>query len=162
MRKHHVFTIFILVFLIFYVSTIVQPREARAEFGNKVSGTYLLTQSDSFLQILTLGASGTAFSQNSGQMSPPPFGNQQGAWTRSGKRQIIITTLNFKFDADTGNFTGFGRSSFTVDFQPGFNEITGEVLVEIFGPDQNPLDPNATPINTFGPNTFTGQRITAD
>lgn len=140
----------------------MKPGEAEADFRNNVEGTYLLTQSDGFIQILTLTARGIALSQNSGQMIPPPFGDQQGAWTRSGKRQTIIKTLNFTFDSDTGISTGFGRSSFTVEFQPGFNEITGEVFVEIFGPDQNPLDPDATPINTFGPNTFTGQRITAD
>jgi hypothetical protein len=162
MKKHHVFTLFMLGFFTLYVSIIMQPREARADFRNKVAGTYLLNQSDGFLQILTITASGTAFSQNSGQMTPPPFGDQQGAWKRIGNRQVIIKTLDFTFDSDTGVFTGFGRSSFTVEFQPGFNEITGEVLVEIFGPDQNPLDPDATPINTFGPNTFTGQRITAD
>ena len=162
MKKQNVFTLFILGFFILYVSIIMQPREARADFQNKVAGTYLLTQSDGFLQILTITASGTAFSQNSGQMTPPPFGDQQGAWKRFGDRQVIIKTLDFTFDSDTGVFTGFGRSSFTVEFQPGFNEITGEVLVEIFGPDQNPLDPDATPINTFGPNTFTGQRVTTD
>ena len=160
--KKHVFTLFILGFFTLYVSIIMQPREARADFRNKASGTYLLTLSDGFLQILTITAKGTAISQNSGQMIPPPFGVQQGAWERFGNRQVIVKTLNFTFDSDTGAFTGFGRSSFTVEFQPGFNEITGEILVEIFGPDQNPLDPDATPINAFGPNTFTGQRITTD
>jgi hypothetical protein len=162
MKKYRVSTLFILGFFILYISVIVKPREARADFRNKVAGTYLLNQIDGFLQILTLTARGTALSQNSGQMSPPPFAAQQGAWTRSGTKQIIIKTLDFTFDSDTGEFTGFGRSSFTVEFQPGFNEITGEVLVEILGPDQNPLDHDAIPINTFGPNTFTGQKVTTD
>jgi hypothetical protein len=162
MKKRHFFTLSILGVFILYVSLIIQPREARANFRNKVAGTYLLNQSDGFHQILTITASGEALSQNSGQMIPPPFGDQQGTWKRIDDRQVIIKTLDFIFAPDTGVFTGFGRSSFTVEFQPGFNEINGEVLVEIFGPDQNPLDPDATPINTFGPNTFTGQRITAD
>jgi hypothetical protein len=103
-------------FFILYASVIVQPREARATFRNKAAGTYLLNQSDGFLQILTITARGTAFRQNSGQMSPSPFGDQ-GAWKRVGKRQIIIKTLDFTFDSDTGVFTGFGHSSFTVESQ---------------------------------------------
>jgi hypothetical protein len=116
MKKQNVFTLFILGSFISYVSMVMKPGEARAAFRNNVAGTYLLTQSDGFIQILTLTASGIALSQNSGQMSPSPFGDQQGAWVRSRKRQIIIKTLDFTFDSDTGVSTGFGRSSFTVEF----------------------------------------------
>ncbi len=160
MKKER-FVIFIMGFFILYVSVIMQPREARAGFRNGVAGTYLLTQSDGFLQILTIAGGRTAFSQNSGQMIPPPFGVQQGTWQRLGNRQVIIKTLNFRFDSDTGAFAGFGLSTFSIEFQPGFNELSGEVFVEIFGPDQNPLDSDVTPVNTFGPTSFTGQRITA-
>ena len=54
MKKHHVFTLSMLGFFILYVSVIMQPREARADFRNNVAGTYLLNQSDGFLQILTI------------------------------------------------------------------------------------------------------------
>ena len=39
--------------------------------------------------------------------------------------------------------------------------ISHAVLVEIFGPEQDPLDPQAIPVETFGPVAFEGQRISA-
>ena len=130
--------------------------------GNEV-GSYLLRQSDGFQQLLTLTTGGTVFSQNSDQRTlPNPFGNQQGAWERTGERKIIIKTLDFIYDFDTGTFTGYGRSTFTGSFDNQFNELTGNVLVEIFGLEQDPLDPDEEPTNMFGPITFEGTRITVD
>ena len=66
MKKHLFFTVIILGLFVSYLALINQPREERANFRNKVTGTYLLIQSDGFRQILTIAAHGTAFSQNSG------------------------------------------------------------------------------------------------
>ncbi len=126
-------------------------------------GSYLLRQSDGFQQLLTLTTGGTVFSQNSDQRTlPNPFGNQQGAWERTGERKIIIKTLDFIYDFDTGAFTGYGRSTFTGEFDKDFNEFIGLVFVEIFGTNQEPLNPDAEPNTTFGPLAFEGRRITAD
>jgi len=133
--------------------------------GNEeATGSYLLRQSDGFQQLLTLTTGGTVFSQNSDQRTTAsdPFGDQQGAWKSTGEREITIKTLNFTYDFDTGAFTGYGRSTFTGKFDKDFNEFIGQVFVEIFGPDQDPLNPDAEPITTFGPFTFEGRRITAD
>lgn len=130
--------------------------------GNEV-GSYLLIQSDGFQQLLTLTTGGTVFSQVSGQRTPPnPFGDQQGAWVRTGEREITIKTLDFTYDSETGAFTGYGRSTFTGEFDNDFNEFVGEVFVEILGSDQDPLNPDAEPIRTFGPLAFESSRITAD
>ena len=142
---------------------LILPTQAHADLRKKAVGSYLLRQSDGFQQILTLTTRGTALSQNSGQMEvPDTFGDQQGAWKHTGKREITIKTLDFTYELDTGAFTGYGRSTFTGTFDKDFDEFTGEVFVEIFSPDQDPLDPNEVPINTFGPVTFEGKRITAD
>ena len=138
------------------------PRSVDAGFGKNVSGSYLLEQSDGFMQILTLTDKGGAFSQNNGQFTGAnQFGDQQGAWKKTGRRQIKIETLDFTFNVESDSFTGFGRSTFAAEFQKGFDALTGTVFVEIFSFDQDPLDPNAIPLQTFGPNEFTGRRITA-
>lgn len=136
---------------------------AAAGFGRKVAGSYLLQQDDGFLQILTLTKKGNALSQNNGQfVGQDRFGDQQGAWQKAkGKRKLVIKTLDFTFDTVEGVFTGFGRSTFDVEFDSGFDSLSGTVFVEIFSSGQDPLDPNAIPIATFGPTTFTGRRITA-
>ena len=139
------------------------PTKANADLRKKAPGSYLLIQSDGFQQLLTLTTRGTAFSQNSGQREgSDPFSDQQGAWKHTGKREITIKTLDFTLGPDTGAFTGYGRSTFIVTFNNDFDELTGEVFVEIFSSEQDPLDPNAVPLNTFGPVTFEGKRITAD
>lgn len=134
-----------------------------ANLDTKAVGSYLLRQDDGFLQILTLERKGTALSQNNGQfLGTNRFGDQQGAWRKAkGKRKVIIKTLDFTFDTVADVFTGFGRSTFNVEFAKGFDTLVGTVLVEIFGPDQDPLDPLAAPIETFGPIDFEGRRITA-
>ena len=85
---------------------------------------------------------------------PDTLGDQQGAWKHTGKREIAIKTLDFTYEPNTGAFSGYGRSTFTVAFSKDF--------VEIFSSDQDPLDPDEVPIDTFGPVTFEGKRITAD
>lgn len=133
------------------------------EINEQAVGSFLIRQSDGFQQLLTLNAGGVAFSQNSNQRElPAPFGDQQGAWKSTTEQDIKVTTLNFVYDFDEGSFTGYGLSTFTGSFDDQFNELTGNVFVEIFGPEQDPLDPDEEPVNTFGPFTFEGPRITAD
>lgn len=136
---------------------------ATANFEKKATGSYLLRQDDGFLQILTLARKGTVVSQNSGQfVGENRFGDQQGAWQKTdGKRKLVARALDFTFNTVTDTFTGFGRSTFTIEFAKGFDTLVGTVLVELFGPEQDPLDPQAIPIETFGPVAFEGQRISA-
>ena len=139
------------------------PRPAAAD-ELTIHGTYLLTQADDFLQLLTLTNDGKAFSQQSGQFEPPStFGDQQGQWEIRPSGKILVRTLNFTRNASTGAFNGFGRSLFTMqlDLNGG---VTGEVLVENFPPTADPLDlsPSNVPSNTFGPTLFTGRRLTVE
>jgi len=143
--------------------SLMLPTNAHGGLRKKAPGSYLLIQSDGFQQLLTLTTRGTAYSQNSSQREGSnPFGDQQGAWKHTGNKEIRIKTLDFTLDPETGGFTGYGLSTFTVTFSKDFYEITGEVFVEIFSSEQDPLNPNEEPINTFGPVTFEGRRITAD
>ena len=162
MKPHHTLAAFTMMLLsaVFVLGALGTPP---AHAGDpRPFGTYLLTQADGFLQLLTLTADGNAFSQNSGQFEPAgSFGNQQGKWVITSEHAIQIRTLNFRFDPSCGAFSGFGRSLFTATFDQN-GELTGDVVVEIFPPTADPLDLSLanTPSATFGPTVFTGRRLT--
>ena len=138
-------------------------QETLEENEKAAAGTYLIMQNDGFQQLLTLADGRVAFSQNSDQRSlPAPFGDQQGAWKVTGDREVKVRTLDFVYDFDDGTLTGYGLSTFIGTFDMDFSEFTGTVLVEIFGTEQDPLDPDEEPGNTFGPISFDGRRVTAD
>jgi hypothetical protein len=137
-------------------------------FVSAVTGTYFLTQADvdQFKRIVTITADGNFFSIS--QESPKfGFSDGQGAWKRLGSQQkITARILDFDFDTTTGKRLSVTRVTFTLTFSEKvngkFQTVSGELLAEQFALDQNPLDPNAEPFNTFPLTSFTGQRITAD
>ena len=126
-----------------------------------VPGTYLLNQKDGYKQLLTLTPGKQAFSQNSGQFDPTgPFGDQQGSWTMV-NGVIWVRTLDFITDPNNNNsLNGFGRSLFKIH-QNTNGTLSGDVTVEIFPLDADPLNlkPTNVPARVFGPITFTGKRL---
>lgn len=125
-------------------------------------GTYLITQGDGYLVLLTLAPDGNAFGQQTGQFEPPTaFGDQQGSWKMTSNGTILIRTLDFIRDTKTGAFTGFGRCLYTAKFKPD-GTLTGKFIAEIFPPNADPLDLRSSnpPTHTFGPIDFTGRRLT--
>lgn len=127
-----------------------------------IHGTYLLTQDDGYIVLLTLTADGSAFSQQSGQFEPPgAFADQQGSWKQNRDGTILVRTLDFTRNAETGAFTGFGRCQY--NFKLGRDgTLKGDFKVEIFPVDGDPLDfrPSNPPTETSGPIGFTGRRFT--
>jgi len=150
---------FLTMIVILAVYAVVIP-SARAETST-VAGTYLLNQKDGYKQLLTLTPGKQAFSQNSGQFDPTgPFGDQQGSWSIS-NGVIWVRTLDFIMDPNNNNqLSGFGRSLFKMR-QNANGTLSGDVTVEIFPLDADPLDlkPSNIPVRVFGPIMFTGKRM---
>jgi hypothetical protein len=147
------------VFLIPNFSAQAAPSEASLE--KKVAGTYFITiEPDGGSQIVTLTSDGNWLSTNSQQFSFA-FGDQQGAWQKTGMREITANVLDFNFNLSDGVQTGVTRSRWVVEFDSDFEALEGTVEVEIFAPDQNPLHPTEPPFFTLS-STFEGQRVTVD
>jgi hypothetical protein len=83
----------------------------------------------------------------------------QGAWKRTGLRDFRGTMLMFMRDLD-GGILFYEKAPFEISLV-GENEFEGAFEIELFAPDQDPLDPAEIPFyETTG--TFRGRRIVAD
>lgn len=123
--------------------------------GEKIAGTYLLTEADDGgSRIVTITADGGWSGIHSYQFDNK-FSNQQGMWEKIGERKITAKTLNFALLKD-----GVGSSlfSFTVEFDKTYQQVSGKLSGKMFPLGVDPLDPVAVPIKTFD-NTFTGKRL---
>ncbi len=139
----------------------------RGNFGERVAGTYLITferedEDPTFRRLVTLTAHGNWLSVDAHQYSDEfTFTDQQGAWTRSGRREITARVINFNYLPADGSPTGVTRLRFVVRFTSNFQEVRGTMFGETFPANENPLDPAGSPLGTFEA-TFTGQRVTVD
>ena len=126
-----------------------------------VAGTYFITiEPDGGSSIVTLTSDGNWLSTNSQQFTIA-FGDQQGAWQKTGQREITAKVLDFNFSLPDGVQNGVTRSRWVVTFDSDFKKLEGTVEVEIFAPDQNPLHPTEPPFIKLS-STFEGQRVTVD
>ena len=83
---------------------------------------------------------------------------KHGAWKRTGQRAISITLLEFAYTS-TGTLTTIFKLQFDRDFADStFDMGEGTVTFEAFLPEQDPLDPDETPVATGG-GTFGVQRV---
>lgn len=135
------------------------------DFAEAVAGSYFLLQSVGSKRTITLTTDETFFSVSSEQNNFG-FTDGQGAWKRSGDQEVTAKMLDFDFNLMTGVATGVTAVDFVITFadeeDEKFQTCTGTLQARQFAFDQNPLDPNETPINVFDPDTFTCQRITID
>jgi hypothetical protein len=161
MKYNRVFFVYTPVILsAFLFLSILCSKEAGADkrdsaFGEKITGTYLLTEDDNGgSRIVTITADGNWFGIHSYQLNSK-FSSQQGVWKEIGKRKITAEVINFSLLKD-----GVGSSlfSFSVEFDKAYLQVSGELLGKLFPPGVDPLDPVAVPIKTFS-NTFTGKRL---
>ena len=83
-----------------------------------------------------------------------------GTWKAIGRRTLEATTVYFGFDSD-GIPVWIARSKGRFRFDSDFSSGEGELLVERFTFDQDPLDPTEVPADQLQA-TFTARRITAD
>lgn len=123
--------------------------------GEKIAGTYLLTEADEGgSRIVTITADGCWFGIHSFQFDYK-FSNQQGLWEKIGERKITVRTLDFSLLKDG---VGSALFRFTVEFDKAYRQVSGELSGKMFPPGVDPLNPVAAPIKTFS-NTFTGKRL---
>ena len=136
-----------------------QAAAIKNSLGKKAAGTYFITiEPGGGSSIVTLTSDGNWLSTNSDQFSLA-FGDQQGVWQDTGKRELTARVLDFNFSLPDGVQNGVTRSRWVVEFDKHFEELEGTVEVEIFAPDQNPLHPTEPPFFTLS-STFEGQRVT--
>lgn len=161
MKHNKIFSVYTPVILsAFLFLCVLNSTEARADnvdsaIGEKIAGTYLLTEADEGgSRIVTITADGNWFGIHSYQFDNK-FSNQQGLWEKTGKRKITVRALNFALLKDG---VGSSRFSFTVEFDKEYQQVSGELFGKLFPPGVDPLDPVAVPIKTFS-NTFTGKRL---
>ncbi len=144
-------------FLFFSILFSNEVRAGRNDsaIGEKIAGTYLLTEADEGgSRIVTITADGSWFGIHSFQFDIK-FSNQQGVWKETGERKITARTLDFNSLKDG---VGSALFSFTVEFDNVYQQVSGELSGKIFPPGVDPLDPVAVPIKTFN-NTLTGKRL---
>jgi hypothetical protein len=161
MKHNRNFSVYTPVLLsVFLLLSILYSNETRADwnastFGEKIAGTYLLTEEDDGgSRIVTITADGNWFGIHSSQLNNK-FSNQQGVWKKTGEREITVRVLNFSSLKD-----GIGSSlfSFTVNLDKTYQQINGKLSGKLFSPGADPLDPVAIPLKSFS-NTFTGKRL---
>ena len=143
------------LFLSILCSDEVRAGKNDSAIGEKIAGTYLLTEADEGgSRIVTITADGSWFGIHSFQFDIK-FSNQQGVWKETGERKITAKILDFNSLKDG---VGSALFSFTVEFDNAYQKVSGELSGKIFPPGVDPLDPVAVPIKTFN-NTFTGKRL---
>ena len=122
-----------------------QAAASKNSLGKKVAGTYFITiEPSGGSSIVTLTSDGNWLSTNSDQFSIA-FGDQQGVWKEAGKTTLNARVLDFNFSLPDGVQNGVTRSHWFVEFDSDFENLEGTVEVEIFAPDQNPLNPTEPP-----------------
>ena len=147
--------LFTFLFLSILCSNEVRAGRNDSAIGEKIAGTYLLTEADEGgSRIVTITADGSWFGIHSFQFDIK-FSNQQGVWKETGERKITARTLDFNSLKDG---VGSALFTFTVEFDNVYQQVTGKLSGKIFPPGVDPLDPVAVPIKTFN-NTFTGKRL---
>jgi hypothetical protein len=143
------------LFLSILCSDEVRAGKNDSAIGEKIAGTYLLTEADEGgSRIVTITADGSWFGIHSFQFDIK-FSNQQGVWKETGERKITAKILDFNSLKDG---VGSALFRFTVEFDNAYQKVSGELSGKIFPPGVDPLDPVAVPIKTFN-NTFTGKRL---
>ncbi len=161
MKHNRIFSVYTPVILsAFLFLSLLNSTEARAakndsSIGEKIAGTYLLTEADGGgFRIVTITADGCWFGIHSFQFDNK-FSNQQGVWEKIGNRKITVRTLDF---ASLEDGIGSALFRFTVEFDKEYQQVSGELSGKMFPPGVDPFDPVAVPIRTFN-NTFTGKRL---
>ena len=161
MKHNRNFSVYTPVLLsVFLLLSILYSNEIRADwnastFGEKIAGTYLLTEEDDGgSRIITITADGNWFGIHSSQLNNK-FSNQQGVWKKRGEREITARVLNF---SSLEGGVGSSLFSFTVEFDKTYQQINGKLSGKLFSPGADPLDPVAIPLKSFS-NTFTGKRL---
>ena len=163
MNSRRIFSAIALVAVI--LAQMVSPALAAAggKIGQRISGTYLWVEDGDSQRVVTIGSDGS-FSSVSQAASAYNFTDGLGSARRTGVREVTATQIDFNFD-DDGTPTGVTRVVFTMSFgdkvKGRYQAVSGSLLGETFGPDENPLEPTGQPTSSFG-FEFSGRRVMTD
>ena len=148
------------------VSGILPSNQVQADddkgrsFGGKCAGTYLVNVSNGNIDLWSFSSDGIFFGTSSGQ-GIFNFSDFQGAWKKTGLRDITGTVLDFSF-GDGGELINIARLDATLRFlYRKCEEVEGELILRFFELDEDPLDLDSDsdePLEF----TFTGRRVTVN
>jgi hypothetical protein len=135
-------------------------------FAKCVAGSYLVNAATGplppMMVLITYHADGTFRAEGTadfGHGSPVAFRSGRfGNWVQTGKRELAITRLFFDYD-EAGILVSIGRTSALVTFDLHCQEYSGTGIVQVFAPDQDPLDPDEEPAIIELPIATNGWRI---
>lgn len=143
-------------------------------FGQRVAGTYV-DQGEigggPFTGLQTLAVDGTHSSTNTNccGLAGNLQGPGQGAWVRTGTRQVTLSAIIHIFDLD--GFPLFvGKPTLVMDFDEDFNTATGTISTGLYLPDQDLdndgildyVDPDGVPFIGPIPGVDTWTRLDAE
>ena len=126
-----------------------------------IAGSYLLTQDDKFLRVITFEPGGGIF-QVSDQQTLIGFSGGQGTWRQSAPDTVSARVIDFSFDKKTGK--RIGPSVLTYEFKFSdqksgkFQSVTGSFSGVTYPAGDNPLRPAKKPVTKFSIG-FKGERI---
>ena len=145
----------------------VPVASAEVVLGRQVAGSYFFegeflspnpeAPPTPFNWLITLTSDGTFAGDNFtdfGQDTTPRFrSTQRGAWESTGDHEIVAMNLSFDFGEEEMGGRGLEnrnssipRVTTTMQFDDRFEQFRLEGLIEIFLPNQDPLDPEEIPI----------------
>ncbi len=134
--------------------------------GERIAGTYFLEVQHTGFPLahglVTLTRDGGFLSNDTSDHGANGLvtrdGPVHGTWKQVGPRQVRARTLYFAYDPK-GIPKWIARTTGEFDFDRGFDSGTGTLRVERFRMDQDPLSPDAKPVDTLDA-TFKARRLT--
>lgn len=125
--------------------------------GKRCAGTYLINVSNGNTDLWSFSGEGLFWGTSSSQ-GVFNFSDFQGAWKKTGRREIIGTVLDFSF-GDGGELINIARFDATLRFlDKKCKEVEGEIILRFFELDEDPLDlssESSDPLHFI----FTGRRL---
>lgn len=125
-------------------------------FAKRAAGSYLamvtcdVTGPRVFPFLVTFGADGTYVSEDSSDAGDNPPGQLasglRGNWVQTGRRELALSAIDLEFGPG-GVHVAYLTWNATVRMDPDFDGFTWQGQAPIFLADQDPLDPNAEPID---------------
>ena len=132
--------------------------------AQKFQGAYLVTQSNDVQRVLAFAMGGTVSMVGAGEQRGG-YTSGLGNWRQSSPNQVVARIVNFNFDRESGAPIGAALNVYTLEFDEledgRFQSVSGSFAGQQFEMGQNPLDPAADPVRTFG-RDVSGKRIAGE
>ena len=142
-----------------------RDEERRPSFGERIAGLYLSID-PAEAHVFQLNADGQYSYMESQQFSGWPggaaFSNELGTWRRSGRRELIATSLHIEYGPDTRAFEGLTVLRRTFRFERGLNSFTVLCSGSSYAPGVDPFDAAAEATSVFECPERSFRRVYAD